>query len=93
MFRHSNTDDHTVEIDLQINPDNSSFSSVARITEGLVASTHNGSASNTFLANVPNNSVFQFKFITNSLSGSNTLQGQTSTMQTNFVIKRLGPAQ
>ena len=38
-------------------------------------------------------STVQFKFVVNSLTSGNVINGNTSFMESNFTIKRLGPAQ
>ena len=83
--------DSSVNYDLKITLNNSSYDTVARTGNGNRGSgAAIGSSSNTFLFDVTDTSNCKFKFTTESFDSGTLLSGSTTAQHTGFTVIRLG---
>ena len=83
--------DSSVNYDLKITLNNSSYDTVARTGNGNRGSgAVIGSSSNTFLFDVTDTSNCKFKFNTESFDSGTLLSGSTTAQHTGFTVIRLG---
>jgi hypothetical protein len=97
-FRESSAgSDPNVNVILAISTDNgSNFSNVNIIRSNHLNDGYRSSSTSPYILNVNSisgSSTVKIKFLVDSINTGNLIMGGTSLMESNFVVKRLGPAQ